>query len=125
MRIVPAIPGMLVIMLAAGTVLAGCTTERAADVRPGYSGAVSPAMRAHQRVRVEVLVENLDIATRDRAGLVAHDRTVSGVEVADRQCREFAAHQSGKAPHARKSESLAARACLAHRPESVEGGTQV
>ncbi|CAK7261329.1 MULTISPECIES: hypothetical protein [unclassified Shinella] len=49
MRVVPAIPGMLVIMLAAGTVLAGCTTEHAADVRPGYSGAVSPAMRAHQR----------------------------------------------------------------------------
>jgi hypothetical protein len=49
MRIVPGVPRILLIVLAAGAVLAGCTTERAPDVRPGYSGSVSPAMRAHQR----------------------------------------------------------------------------
>lgn len=49
MRTFPAISRILMIVLTAGTVLAGCATERAPDVRPGYSGSVSPAMREHQR----------------------------------------------------------------------------
>lgn len=56
MRIVPALPKVLLVVLAAGAALAGCTTERAPDVRPGYSADVSPARRAHrerQAIRAE------------------------------------------------------------------------
>ena len=49
MRTVPAVSRLLMIVLTAVTALAGCTAERAPDVRPGYSGSVSPAMRAHRR----------------------------------------------------------------------------
>jgi len=58
MRIIPAMSKMLAITLTAGFVLAGCTTERPADYRPGpgYSEPVSPALREHrrrQRIRAE------------------------------------------------------------------------
>ncbi len=49
MHSIPAIPKLLMIALAAGFVLAGCTTQSAPDIRPGYSGSVSPALREHQR----------------------------------------------------------------------------
>ena len=51
MRIIPAMSKMLAITLTAGFVLAGCTTERPADYRPGpgYSEPVSPALREHRR----------------------------------------------------------------------------
>jgi hypothetical protein len=90
---------------------------------PGLRRGVAPVVE-HERMDVEIVIENLDLAPRDRARLVADHRTVPGVEIAGGEGSEVAADQVREALHAAAREVLGAGAVRADRLQRVERGAQ-
>jgi hypothetical protein len=80
---------------------------------------------ANQGMDLEVVIEHVDIAPRDRVGMIADHRPVSAIEVARREGRQIGADQSGQGFDAAARELVGPGARLADRVQRVERGAQL